>query len=793
MAQFLRPDSDVATSSWAGTPTAAPNIWQNLDEATASNTDFAYSGNNPNGSGCELGLSNPAATPGSGTCTVRYRDAQLNGTALSGSGTAVQLDVQLVQGTTVIASSGVHTLAGSWTARSFTFAASVVTDWSDLRVRFVATGGGGSPSNRRGAGVSWIEVETPDAPASVDATATPGAGSATGQGAAPAVGTGGVEAAANLLTGAASASNASSIATSSITVTAGRPVIVWLEFTAVATQATASDIGVSGAGQTWSKLAAGSVEASPEFDFFHLWYSPATGGGTGPVTLTLPYAADSYAYTIFEIEPSAGATVAIGSADVSADGGEAASISDSTAAVGANDYQIALTALGDAYSAPTITDVAPRAGWTEIDQRVVNESVWVSAVHAQISPKGGETTSSASWNAATAHSRIVTVPLTVAAASGDAALTPGAGSASGAGASPTPTAAGATASGAGSATGQGQAPGVAAGADAAPGAGGAAASGSAPAVSAGSGAAPGAGSADGQGQAPSVSAGSNADLLPASGAASGQGADPAVSAGSGVAPTTGAASGEGSAPAVAAGGGADSQAGTGTAAGTGQAADLSADATASPGSGSADGQGQAPAISAGGGASIAPGAGSADGSGSAPGVSAGAAVAAGSGAAAGQGHVPSVSADGNVSLSPLAGAADGAGLDPSVTTAATSAPGSGTATGSGAAPSAEVAAEAQPGEGGATGAGSAPGIGAGADVLAGAGAGAGQGQAPAVVILGAATRGGFAATLIGARDFAAAVEAGVAFPSGRVLVRQYATAIDTNDHAGPIRVRAFGG
>ncbi|MDI3335856.1 hypothetical protein QKW60_05525 [Defluviimonas aestuarii] len=173
MAQFLRPDADVAISSWAGTPTTS-GIYQNVDEATASNTDFVYSGNNPNGSGCELGLSNPGSTPGSGTCTVRWRDAWLNGTALNSSGTAVDLDVQLLQGATVIASSGVHAVTGAWTARSFTFAASAVSDWNDLRIKFVATGGGGSPANRRGAGVSWAEVETPDGSVTITGT---GAGS----------------------------------------------------------------------------------------------------------------------------------------------------------------------------------------------------------------------------------------------------------------------------------------------------------------------------------------------------------------------------------------------------------------------------------------------------------------------------------------------------------------------------------------------------------------------------------------------------------------------------------------
>lgn len=156
MAQFLRPDSDVSLGSWTGG-------YVTIDEATRSDTDFTYSQNNPNGSGSEVGLSDPGATPGSGTCTVRYAYAKVNAGVLDNGGTAVNVAIELREGATVIASNSHASIGGTaFTAGSFTFAASAITDWTNLRVFLSATGGGGSPANRRGGAFSWVEVETPD-------------------------------------------------------------------------------------------------------------------------------------------------------------------------------------------------------------------------------------------------------------------------------------------------------------------------------------------------------------------------------------------------------------------------------------------------------------------------------------------------------------------------------------------------------------------------------------------------------------------------------------------------------
>lgn len=157
MAQFLRPDSLVSAGSWTGSNTS-------IDEATADDGDFAYSQDNPNGSIFEVGLSDPVS-PGAGTYTVRYRHAQVRSGVLNGTGTATALVVSVYQGTTLIANDAQQDPGSLWTTRTWMPDLSGVTDWTGLRLRFVATGGGGSPSNRRGVAVSWAEIEVPDAAA----------------------------------------------------------------------------------------------------------------------------------------------------------------------------------------------------------------------------------------------------------------------------------------------------------------------------------------------------------------------------------------------------------------------------------------------------------------------------------------------------------------------------------------------------------------------------------------------------------------------------------------------------
>ena len=162
MAQVLSPDGTLQQGNWTGDHTA-------LDESVPLDTDFAYSQDNPNGSIFELSLSNPAQTPGSGDVTVSYRFSQVDGGAVdTGGGTQTSLDVSLYQGATVIASDAQQAPGALFSTRNWVIPAATaasITDWADLRVVAMASGGGGSPSKRRGVALSWISVSVPDAPA----------------------------------------------------------------------------------------------------------------------------------------------------------------------------------------------------------------------------------------------------------------------------------------------------------------------------------------------------------------------------------------------------------------------------------------------------------------------------------------------------------------------------------------------------------------------------------------------------------------------------------------------------
>ena len=224
---------------------------------------------------------------------------------------------------------------------------------------------------------------------------------------------GAAEVTANVLTSSGYTTDGTSMVTASITVTAGRPVLiaVGVDYDGGFTSPVEA-LSVSGAGQTWAEVGKSSIPASIEYDVMHLWKSDASSGGSGAITVTFPEDISTAAYAIIELEPSAGATAAIGSVDISADGGTASSVSDSISSVGSSDYQITFASVVSYGSNPP-TNFVPRSGWTEIVEVVQAEADWSSNVHLQISPQGGDTTASASFDGSIGASRLMTVPITV--------------------------------------------------------------------------------------------------------------------------------------------------------------------------------------------------------------------------------------------------------------------------------------------------------------------------------------------------------------------------------------------
>lgn len=172
MAQFLRPESDVTN------PAQITNDYTAIDESSASDTDYIYSDNNTDPTyECQLtttGITDPGVGTGH---IVRWRDAQADsdaGTvAPSSGGSASSYSAYLYEGATLRATlvSGQTTSESSFAARSYTLSeaeANAISSYTNLRVRFDITGGGGSPTNRRGAAISWVEMEIPDAASSWD-------------------------------------------------------------------------------------------------------------------------------------------------------------------------------------------------------------------------------------------------------------------------------------------------------------------------------------------------------------------------------------------------------------------------------------------------------------------------------------------------------------------------------------------------------------------------------------------------------------------------------------------------
>lgn len=191
--QFGRPSQDITVSGWIDQGAGTTNIWQGIDEATpAVTTDYINCGN-PAGSTAtftyETKLTAMAAPGRTDGITFRIY-AVANPSFPSGQHV---LAVYLMQGATAITLAP-FTLTGSYATYSYTlvpFEVNQITDWTDLRLRFVWTANGNAgnvfvaqaeleapvaargviswaalalPSASRGE-VSWVEFQVPDAAA----------------------------------------------------------------------------------------------------------------------------------------------------------------------------------------------------------------------------------------------------------------------------------------------------------------------------------------------------------------------------------------------------------------------------------------------------------------------------------------------------------------------------------------------------------------------------------------------------------------------------------------------------
>lgn len=71
-AQYGRPSSDVADGNWLNELANNTNLYESINETSASDSDYIRSGTSPDNDTCTVGLSS-MGTPGPGTVTMRIR------------------------------------------------------------------------------------------------------------------------------------------------------------------------------------------------------------------------------------------------------------------------------------------------------------------------------------------------------------------------------------------------------------------------------------------------------------------------------------------------------------------------------------------------------------------------------------------------------------------------------------------------------------------------------------------------------------------------------------------------
>lgn len=167
MAQFGRPSTDVTITNITGTPDNT-NKYNNIDEVSASDSDYLYSTNNTAGT-YETLLTSMADPVSSSSHVMRYRICMTNaGSPDISAGFDVTVTAHLYQGATLIASDTEKVVnSATWTTYTYTLSgaeADAITNYSDLRIRITMSNSSAPVGRDRGAGISWAELEIPDAP-----------------------------------------------------------------------------------------------------------------------------------------------------------------------------------------------------------------------------------------------------------------------------------------------------------------------------------------------------------------------------------------------------------------------------------------------------------------------------------------------------------------------------------------------------------------------------------------------------------------------------------------------------
>jgi hypothetical protein len=123
---YARPASDI-TKQW--TPSTGSDHYAMIDEVTASDADYISA--TAAGQTTEVKLQAMTAPQAGTSVAIGYRVQGITGTA--------GVTVSMVQGTTVIATDTTRTANGDYTLTVASGTWASVTDWTDIRLRFVST------------------------------------------------------------------------------------------------------------------------------------------------------------------------------------------------------------------------------------------------------------------------------------------------------------------------------------------------------------------------------------------------------------------------------------------------------------------------------------------------------------------------------------------------------------------------------------------------------------------------------------------------------------------------------
>ena len=161
MAQFVRPIQDISIASWRTQSGGTTNLWQTIDEDTADSVDFVTQ---------QTGAANDTYEVRLGAATTplirRYHIVRYEYRKHQALGNVRNLQVALVEGTRIVATGTLHTdISVVWVPGAFQLTiaeAATITDYSNLRLRFIATGTTSGSAARRQVQVSFAQLRVPD-------------------------------------------------------------------------------------------------------------------------------------------------------------------------------------------------------------------------------------------------------------------------------------------------------------------------------------------------------------------------------------------------------------------------------------------------------------------------------------------------------------------------------------------------------------------------------------------------------------------------------------------------------